>query len=130
MNALVVLVPLKPVNPLNARESHFTRYRRGQREREALAAALLLELRTRGVSITAKPEAPKRVTFTVHAKRLYDEGDNLASVAKHLRDELISLGLIHADGPDSGHVFRYAQRVAKPTGVEIRVELTDERSTP
>jgi hypothetical protein len=122
LRALVVFVPLKPVNPLNARESHFTRYRRGQREREALAAALLLELRTRGVSITAKPEQPKRVTFTVHAKRLFDEGDNLASVAKSLRDELIPLGLIHSDGPDSGHLFEYRQVVAKPTGVELRVE--------
>lgn len=119
--ALTVWVPIKPVNPLNTRESHFTRWKRSRKERDALAMALYVALN--GRKIEAKPERAKVVTFTVHAAKLFDEGDNLAAVCKNLRDELVPLGLISGDAPKDGHLFTYAQRVATPTGVEIRVAL-------
>ncbi len=120
-DTLEVFVPMRPVNPLNRREHHFARWKRSQKERELLAMALWATLRADGTTVTATPESPKHVTFTVHCARLFDEGDNLAAVCKHLRDELIPLGLIHSDGPDSGHVFEYAQVVQQPLGVQLTV---------
>lgn len=125
--SLTAFVPTRLVNPLNGSHGHWaTSARRVKTHREATALAMWAALRTpvEGTSwrIVAPPERPKRVTFTLHVARRFDS-DALPAICKPFRDELQALRLIHHDGPDSGHVFAYAQRVQKPTGVAITVTL-------
>jgi hypothetical protein len=125
MNALVVFVPTRLVNPTNVREHWSVRAKRAKVQRKACALTctyrMVDALRSGNLGMLGHPENLKRITFTAHVTRKFDD-DGLQSALKHIRDGLQDAGLIHSDGPDSGHVFTYAQRVAKPTGVEIRVE--------
>jgi len=65
-------------------------------------------------------EEPKRIRFTAHVGRLWDD-DNLPGAIKPIRDALIGY-VIHSDAPDSGHRFEYAQVVnRKERGVRITI---------
>lgn len=137
-DSLVVFVPTKLVNLKNERSHWTVKARRTKTQREAMALEVYYALncadyfsgkpwqQTAGLKgawkITAKPTTPKRVTFTAHVARKFDD-DSLPITMSPFRDGLQDCGLIHSDGPDSGHDFIYKQVVAKPTGVEIRVEL-------
>jgi hypothetical protein len=128
--SLTVFVPTRLVNPTNERAAHWGgRATRAKRQRAAVAMAVWAALRNPSREarmtvwrITAKPETPKHITLTGHVARKLD-GDGLQAALKHCRDGLIDCGLIHDDGPDSGHRFDYAQVVRAPTGVLITVAL-------
>jgi hypothetical protein len=128
-DALTVFVPMQPVNPLNAREHYHAKARRVAKERAAVAQAVWVALRTPAPGsrmsvwrITAKSSTPKRVDFTVHVSRRFDD-DALPAICKASRDALQDVGLIDTDGPDAGHEFTYAQIVRKPLGVTIAVRV-------
>jgi hypothetical protein len=127
-DTLTVFVATTLVNPTNAREHWSARSKRAGRQREAVALAVWAALRTprdhRIVShITAKPTTPKAITLVGYVARKFDD-DGLQAAMKSVRDGLQDCRLIHSDGPDSGHVFEYAQVVDKTRrGVEITVRL-------
>lgn len=139
-DTLTVFVPVRLVNPLNTREHWAKRWDRSSRQREAVAMAVWSALRdprnsmiveqvtpnTMGTRlhwrITAKPTTPKRITLVGHVARKFDT-DGLQAAMKSVRDGLQDCGLIHTDGPDSGHTFTYDQVVKKPLGVTITVAM-------
>lgn len=67
------------------------------------------------------PELPKRVAFTAHTAREWDD-DGLAYGLVSVRDALRDMRLIQDDAPRCGHVFTYAQVIDKLRGVTILVE--------
>lgn len=121
---LTVFVPVRLVNPLNGAQGKWRETARRRRmHHDAVHAAIHAAL-GRAWKVEAPPDQPKRVTFTLHVARGFDS-DAWPAICKSFRDALAdpAIGLIHDDGPDSGHVFEYRQVVKKPTGVEIVVAL-------
>jgi hypothetical protein len=128
-NELTVFVPTRLVNPTNAREHWSARSKRAKAQRDAVALAVWSALRdpvrwkrTVVWRITALPTTPKRISLVGHVARRFDT-DGLQAAMKSVRDGLQDCGLIHDDGPDSGHTFTYSQRVAKPLGVSITISM-------
>ena len=107
---------LRLVNVANAREHWATRKRRVSREHAAINAAL------RGVRLPAGPRWA--VTITREGRGLLDD-DGLAISAKGVRDA-VAAALGVDDGPRGPVTWRYAQRRAKTSAVEVRVEVCDE----
>ncbi len=114
-------------NPLNARLHWAARARRARAQRDAVALAVWSALRVpqpdaRGLvwTITARPHDPKRVELVAHTARPMDS-DGLSASLKAIRDGLMDAGLIHDDGPTSGHTFRYRQVQDGHRGVRVRV---------
>ena len=117
---LTFFVPGKVTNPLNGSHGHW-------RVRAAWAKRwrTQTELRCFGARVThmgwTLSWTPKRITFTVHVARRFDD-DNLAAICKPIRDGLQG-SIIHNDGPDCGHTFIYQQIVDRDNrGVEVTVE--------
>jgi hypothetical protein len=83
------------------------------------------------------PARPRRITFRAHVARRFDD-EGLIAACKPIRDALCppmlswrrgrmvgaaGAEMIHSDGPDSGHEFRYEQIVDRANpGVEITAE--------
>jgi hypothetical protein len=128
-DVLTVFVATKLVNPTNARGSWHAGAGRARQQREAVASVVWAALRDphAGIQwhITAKPTTPKMIHFCAHVGRRFDT-DGLVSSLKHVRDGLQDCGLIANDGPDSGHIFTYAQVVDRARrGVQITVTLRE-----
>lgn len=123
-DSLTVFVPTRLVNPTNAREHWATRAKRAKMQREAVCWSVLEAMGGMWVAPVGGRHAkrPKRITLTGHVARKFDT-DGLQAALKSCRDGLIDCGLIHSDGPDSGHSFTYRQVVSKPVGVTISVAL-------
>ena len=124
-------LPTRLVNGLNRREHWAPTARRAQLQRDGVAAAVHAAL-GRTYRIQAPPSQPKRVIFEARVGRLMDD-DGLQAALKHVRDGLQDCGLIHNDGPTSGHTFEYFQWGNAPRrdrGVRVVVELLDKGEMP
>lgn len=119
---MTIFVPGKLQNPLNGSWGGWAKHARlARRWRYATTMAVYVAKKSIRVDLVAA-HVPKRVRFLVHTGAPWD-CDNLAAACKPLRDGLRDAGLIHDDGPKSGHTFEYAQMVnRKDRGVEITVE--------
>lgn len=109
-------------NPLNGTHGHWhTRYQYAKAWRERTAMFFLFVRPDEWWQ--RHPTIPKRVTMTAHVWNLWDD-DAIPAGMKNVRDALVPLGIIHSDGPESGHEFVYCQRRdRKLRGVEVRVEV-------
>ena len=128
---LKVWVPGPLANPMNGTRGHWGKHARwAQQWRQRTEQRLLLEKLTGRDTRWREidPELPKRVTFTAHTVRRWDD-DNLRAGMKPIRDGVVSAHLIDSDALDSGHEFVYQQRI-KPDerGVLITVELLNNPS--
>ena len=125
---LTLWIPGQLVNPLNVRDHWGVDAKRARIQRDAVCTALLERLGHK-YRLRVGPAVPKRVQFHAYVAKLFDEGDNLPSACKHLRDGLIDAGLIDGDGPEAGHVFTYDQTVTPEKadrGVRITVQVREE----
>lgn len=106
-----LLIPVRTISALNAREHWSARARRVKKEREITAWLL------KGRAIAALPVT---VTLTrVGPTNGLDEGDNLNSAMKGVRDEVAAwLGV---NDRDPRVTWKYGQRRAKEWGVEIEL---------
>jgi len=128
---LAVFVPGKLVNTKNARLHYMaeSRYKRGWRERTTLAVFEAdLWRQSQSTFFPGWDHTPKRITFAARTHGKLDSDGLQVSLAP-VRDAMIQCGVIHDDGPDSGHVFDYLPSVIDRAnrGVTIRVSL---RPTP
>jgi len=127
---LSVFVPGPLVNPMNGSHGHWAKHARWARTwRERAYLALFrdfMERRHLGSGPRmADGRVPKRITFLAQTGARWDD-DNLRAGMKPIRDALKDAGIIHDDGPASGHTFCYEQIVnRKERGVQITVELRD-----
>jgi hypothetical protein len=72
-------------------------------------------------------QTPKALTFTVYTARAWDDDEGVNAACKPVRDGLIDGGVIHGDGPESGHTFTYRQTIGPGRrGVDIIVEARGE----
>jgi hypothetical protein len=114
----------KLVNPLNARQGWKAVWQRSKRARATTRTlATTHDMLTNPMwGTTAYGRLPKRVTFVAHVGGKWDD-DNLPAAIKAYRDGLVDARVIHADDPDSGHVFVYRQVIDRNNlGVEIIVQ--------
>jgi hypothetical protein len=120
--ALTVFVPVRPYNPLNTRLHWGARARRAKQQRDAVSLAVWGVLRGQAPRwyVLAPATSSKAIELTAHVGRLMDD-DGLSAALKSYRDGLQDCGLIHDDGPTSGHVFTCRQQAGKPYGVTITV---------
>jgi hypothetical protein len=123
LRVLTFWLPARLVNTLNTRTHWAVDAKRARRQRDAVCAAVL-EALGRTYSLRVGPAEPKRVRFAAHVARLFDD-DGLQAALKHVRDGLIDARILDDDAPESGHVFEYAQYLAKkmPRGVQITVTV-------
>lgn len=104
-----IFVPGKLVNVLNGSHGHWSRRARWAKQWRERAYLTMLTTPKFMQAVSAGDAAtPKRITFTAHTHNRVDS-DGLAAMLKPSRDALKDAGIIHDDGPDSGHVFEYAQ---------------------
>ena len=76
---------------------------------------------------TLPPRAPKHVRLNAQTFNLFDD-DGLRNACKPIVDGLVDAGVLHSDGPSSGHLVTYGQRIdRKARGVTITITP---RSTP
>ena len=110
-------IPGRITNPLNGSHHHWSvraKWAKAWRTQSGFVAAQ----HARGID----PKTPKRIIFTGHVVRKFD-CDNFMSAMKPVRDGLKDAGIIHDDGPDSGHEFVYNQIIdRKRLGVEVKVQ--------
>lgn len=73
-------------------------------------------------AIKGPADTPKTITLAANVWNLFDEQDGLRAALSPVLDGLRDGGVIHDDGPTSGHTFRYAQTINRAQlGVEIAV---------
>ena len=124
---LTLWVPGKPVNPLNGSWGHWSKHARlakSWRDRTSLACYLAVQSR-RLPEWLGPASAPKAITFIVQTGAPWDD-DALPAACKPLRDELVSLGIIHSDSKASGHRFAYDQVVKRyDRGVVIEITVAE-----
>ena len=124
---LEVFVPGKLANPLNGSHGHWTTRAKWAREwRARTHNRLWVAMRQHGLphdfARVEQSDRPKRVSFLVQTHNPVDD-DALPGMCKPARNGLKDAGIIHNDGPESGHVFTYAQAVKRDhRGVLITVE--------
>lgn len=120
-------VECKLRNPLNGSHGYWASaagWRKRLREKTRVTALCSEFARRRDRAFAARP---KRVEFRAHVWNLYDQ-DGLRAALKPVLDGCRDCGLIHSDGPGSGHVFAYAQQIDRARrGVEVTVDLLAER---
>jgi hypothetical protein len=107
-------IELRTVSGLNAREHWRDRARRVKAERHAVGWAILVER-------PAKPVPPCAVTMTRIAPRDLDDGDNLSSSMKAVRDQLAEW--IGVNDHDPRVTWAYGQERGKPKEYAVRVEI-------
>lgn len=117
---LRVFVPGVLRNPLNGSWGNWRKHAKAARTwREKTAMCVF---GTVGRRRTSDSHQPKRITFCAQVGAPWDD-DNLPAAIKPIRDGLVDARIIHADAPDSGHVFAYTQVVnRKERGVQITIE--------
>jgi hypothetical protein len=123
-DAEAIWVPGKLVNPLNARQGWKAVWARSKRARSLTATKARWWDMDRNLmwGTIGYARIPKRITFVAHVGGKWDD-DNLPAAIKAYRDGLVDARIIHADDPDSGHVFVYRQVIDRAhLGVEIRVD--------
>lgn len=108
-------------NPLNGAHGHWaTKAKARARWREKTAAMARVTLGRHGLRPVAT--SPKRVLMIAQTWNAMDT-DGLQAAMKPIRDGLVDAGLIGSDGPKSGNVFVYAQRIdRKNRGAWVTVE--------
>lgn len=120
MKVTTFFLPWKLTNQLNGSHGHWAP-RAKDRKRLREASHVLARRMTR--PLTAEASRPKRITFELRTWNPWDD-DALAAACKPLRDGLMDAGVIHQDGPASGHRFVYTQSVARhQRGVWVTVEI-------
>jgi hypothetical protein len=126
--ALTIWLPVTIVNTLNRRGHWVISMRRARAQRAAVVVAVLEELHRQKMHVAVPATRPKAIQFEAHIGRAFD-GDGLQAALKSVRDGLIDAHLIHGDGPQDGHVFRYRQCPGTPRsqrGVAITIQLRGE----
>ena len=117
---VAVWVSGKLVNPLNASAWGWQKRSRTAKAWKERVAVALMESPNHGGHMA---RTPKRVLFTASTHNRMDS-DGLQAALKPVRDALVECGVIHDDGPDSGHIFGYWQQIDRARrGVEIRISL-------
>lgn len=107
--------PFRTQPHLNTRVSWVVGHSKKQKEREALHFAWIAAGRP-------KPPLPATITFVRIAPRPLDEGDNLPSAFKAMRDELAKrLGV--NDDRKAPVTWLYAQERGAPKTYAVRVEM-------
>ena len=119
---LVAWIPGRLRNPLNrGKGEHWAvaaRERKGWRERTMLCCKDAMHR----AKWRYHPAEPKLVVMTAYVWNLYDE-DALGPAMKSVQDGLVDAGLIHGDGPKSGHRITRRQEInRRHRGVEVVVE--------
>ncbi len=110
------MVPgLKTVSELNQREHWAVKNRRKKDQQESVAIAMLNALRGKRIAL------PCVVKLTRIGPRRLDEGDNLSSAFKGIRDQ-IARQLGTDDGGDQVE-FQYAQMPIGSRDYSIKVEI-------
>jgi len=69
-----------------------------------------LEARQRGWATLAVPEAPKHVEILAWTFNRFDD-DGFRNACKPIVDGLVDAGVLHGDGPASGHQITYRQAI-------------------
>lgn len=111
----------KTVSELNQREHWAAKNRRKQDQQEAVAIAMLNALRGRKVQI------PCVVKLTRIGPKKLDEGDNLSSAFKGIRDQIArQLGV--DDGSDQVE-FQYSQMPIGSRDYAVKVEISSRAQT-
>jgi hypothetical protein len=109
-----VTLPFRTKNPNNNREHWRVVWKRSQKEREQTLMFVRAAVMRRGITL------PVQVKLTRLAKATMDEGDNLRSALKAVRDGVADVFGIPDNDP---HIhFAYAQEKQKEYGVRIEVE--------
>jgi hypothetical protein len=82
----------------------------------------VVALTTRAWAAAARPEALKHVHLEAWTYHRFDD-DGLRNACKPIVDGLVDAGVLHSDGPDSGHVLSYSQAIKrKDRGIRITIE--------
>jgi hypothetical protein len=102
LESLVLDLPIKTVCELNSREHWAAIHRRKKAQREEVRAEWINAVKGKRVRL------PCVVTLTRIAPKLLDEGDNLSSAFKAVRDEVAAM-LRADDAPFSPVIFDYRQ---------------------
>jgi hypothetical protein len=122
ISQLDFMVPgLKTVSELNQREHWRVRNVRKRDQQELIAVAMSNALRGKRI------ELPCVVKLTRIGPRKLDEGDNLSSAFKGIRDQ-IARHLGTDDGGDQVE-FRYAQMPIGSRDYAVKVEITSRAET-
>ncbi len=117
---LQVFVPGPLRNPMNGSHGHWSKHARWARQWRERTHLAVLEAGVSWAGLRENQE--KRVTFLLHTHNRVDS-DALGPMVKPCRDALIDVGLIRDDGPNSGNVFEYAQKIDRARrGVRITIE--------
>ena len=116
---LDLFLPGARSNPLNGSHRHWSVRARWAKTWRTKAHLLVGAARgARGFD----PATPKIIRFVANLWNLMDE-DGLRASLKPTLDGLRDAGVIHSDGPNSGHLFVYGQRIDRAQrGVRILVE--------
>ena len=121
MSVCVPIPGLRTVCELNAHEHWRVRSKRAKTQRELVTLVL-----RRTVAPMMLVGAPLVVTLTrVAPSQGLDDGDNLPSAHKHVRDAVAAL--LGIDDRDPRVSWRYAQRRG-PWGIEIAIEPASDRT--
>ena len=105
-----VMIPIRTVTESNANEMWYTKHSRATRQRQ-IAQLFLIRMDL--------PQMPVTVRMVRIGKRLMDD-DNLASSAKHIRDQIAA-----TFGVDDGsplYEWVYGQEIGKEYGVRVTLE--------
>jgi hypothetical protein len=87
------------------------------RKRWRLAVGLV----ARPVGLAALATEPKHIHLDAQTFNRFD-ADGLANACKPILDGLVDAGVLHSDGPSSGHLVTYAQAInRKERGVRITI---------
>ncbi len=115
MSVNVPIPGLRTVCELNAHEHWRSRHRRSTAQKDLVTLVL-----RRTVAPTMMLVAPLVVTLTrIAPSNGLDEGDNLPSSQKHVRDAIADL--LGINDRDPRVAWAYAQRRG-PWGIEVRIE--------
>jgi hypothetical protein len=106
--ALRVFLPINLRNPMNGSWGSWQKHARLMRQMrdQATTALYLATTPAQRTEISVYARAPKRITFRAYVGHLWDENEGIPPACKPYRDSLVTMGVIHDDGPRSGHDHR------------------------
>lgn len=121
MMLVTFTIPIRTWAGENQRLHWAERAKRAKSQRHATAACWRAESFLMVNRRQFMPTPPCVVTLTRIAPRMLDEGDNLSSSQKAIRDQIAAeLGI---DDRDSRVEWRYRQERGKPNEYAVRVEI-------